>query len=316
MTEGAPLPRTGEDGITAVPVVPLERAEQSAQKGTAELTTAQALQGEVVIDNASIRRAARSRSLRGLRRRALSILLLLAIWEILSLFMDPTIVPAPLDVFAQMWRNLGQGNTYHQLEITMVRVLGGMVIAVLAGVAIGLVMGLSKLGEDLLDTWVLIFFTIPGIVYGILCILWFGLNDLAAIVAVGVGATPAVAINIWQGTKAIDHDLIHMGQAFRFSRRSILQKVVVPQLIPYILAALRYALGLSWKIVTIVELLGLSSGVGYTLNYWFGNFSMVQVLAWTLLFTVTLLIIEFVILKPVEGRLTRWRPVAQFQRGA
>jgi NitT/TauT family transport system permease protein len=276
----------------------------------------QALQGEVVIDTASFRRAARSRFLRGLWRRALSVLLLLVIWQIVSLFMEPTIVPQPADVFEQMGRNLGESDTYHQLGTTMVRVLGGMAIAVLAGVAIGLIMGLSKLGEDLLDTWVLIFFTIPAIVYGIICILWFGLNSLAAVIAVGVGATPAIAINIWQGTKAIDRDLIHMGKSFRFSRRSILLRVVLPQLIPYILAALRYALGLSWKIVTVVELLGLSSGVGYTLNYWYGNFSMVQVMAWTLLFTVTLLIIEFAILKPIENRLTRWRPAAQIQRGA
>ncbi len=276
----------------------------------------QALQSEVVIDTASFRRAARSRFLRGLWRRALSVLLLIVIWQIVSLFMAPTIVPGPAAVFEQMGRNLAEANTYQQLKVTMIRVLGGMAIAVLAGVAIGLIMGLSKLGEDLLDTWVLIFFTIPAIVYGILCILWFGLNNLAAVIAVGVGATPAIAINIWQGTKAIDRDLIHMGKAFRFSRRSILLRVVVPQLIPYILAALRYALGLSWKIVTVVELLGLSSGVGYTLNYWYGNFSMVQVLAWTLLFTVTLLIIEFVVLKPIENRLTRWRPAAQFQRGA
>ncbi|MFD2419679.1 ABC transporter permease [Amycolatopsis pigmentata] len=280
------------------------------------MSTIPALQGEVVIDTASIRRRARRRFLRGLWRRALSVVLLVLIWQVIALFMEPTIVPSPGTVFAQMARNLGEGNTYQQLGVTMVRVVGGMLIAVCAGIAIGLIMGLSKLGEDLLDTWVLIFFTIPAIVYGILCILWFGLNDLAAIIAVGVGATPAIAINIWQGTKAIDRDLIHMGKAFRFSRRSILFRVVVPQLIPYILAALRYALGLSWKIVTIVELLGLSSGVGYTLNYWFGNFDMVQVLAWTLLFTVALLIAEFAILKPVEARLTRWRPAAQFQRGA
>jgi NitT/TauT family transport system permease protein len=281
-----------------------------------EVAAIPALQDEIVIDAAAIRRTGRRRLVRGLWRRALSVVLLLLVWQVVALFMEPTIVPPPATVFGQMGHNLGEGNTYQQLGVTMIRVVGGMLIAVCAGIAIGLIMGLSKLGEDLLDTWVLIFFTIPAIVYGILCILWFGLNDLAAIVAVGVGATPAIAINIWQGTKAIDRDLIHMGKAFRFSRRSILFRVVVPQLIPYILAALRYALGLSWKIVTIVELLGLSSGVGYTLNYWFGNFDMVQVLAWTLLFTVALLIAEFAVLKPIEARLTRWRPAAQFQRGA
>lgn len=267
-------------------------------------------------DTASIARERRARILRGVWRRSISVLVLLALWHIISLFMKPTILPSPIAVFAQLIENLMQPETYEQLGITMLRVLLGMAAGVVTGIIVGIIMGLSKIGEDLLDTWVLFLFTIPGLVYGILCILWFGLNDSAAVVAVAVGASPPIAINIWQGTKAIDRDLIHMGKAFRFGRASLLFKVVVPQLIPYILAALRYGLAISWKIVTIVELIGLSSGVGYMLHYWFGNFSMIQVLAWTLLFTITLLIIEFAILKPVESRLTRWRPAAQFQRGA
>jgi NitT/TauT family transport system permease protein len=191
------------------------------------------------------------------------------------------------------------------------RVVAGMVIAVGGGLVIGLVMGLSKFGEEFLDSWVLVAFTVPSVVYGILAILWFGLNDIAAIVAIGVTATPAVAINMWQGVKAIDLSLIRMGRAFHFSRSSILRKLVVPQVIPFLLAALRYALGLAWKIATVVELIGLSSGVGYQLGYWFGLFNMTQVLAWTILFTIVLLLIEFVILKPTEYWLTRWRPSMQ-----
>jgi NitT/TauT family transport system permease protein len=244
------------------------------------------------------------------------VLALLVLWEVVSLFMKPTILPSPIAVIGQLGQLLVEPDTYPQLGITMLRVVLGMALGVVSGIIAGLLMGLSKLGEDLLDTWVLILFTIPAVVYGILCILWFGLNDVAAVIAIAVGSMPSIAINIWQGTKAIDRDLIHMAQAFRFSRSTVLVKVVLPQLIPYILAALRYGLGIAWKIVTVVELIGLSSGVGYMLNYWFGNFSMIQVLAWTLLFTITLLIIEFAIIKPIEGRLTRWRPAAQTQRGA
>lgn len=278
--------------------------------------TTTALQSEVVLDTASIAREHRARVFRGLWRRGLSVLALLLLWQIISLFMKPTILPSPIAVLGQLGANLAEPETYYQLGNTLFRVVIGMIAGVTAGIVVGLIMGLSKIGEDLLDTWVLVLFTIPALVYGMLCILWFGLNDSAAIIAVAVGAAPPIAINIWQGTKAIDRDLIHMGKAFRFRKVSVLFKIVVPQLIPYILAALRYGLGIAWKIVTIVELLGLSSGVGYMLHYWFGAFSMIQVLAWTLLFTITLLIIEFAILKPLENRLTRWRPAAQIQRGA
>ena len=70
---------------------------------------------------------------------------------------------------------------------------------------------------------------------------------------------------------------------------------------------MRYALGICWKICTTVELIGLSSGVGYMLNYWFGLFSMTQVFAWTLSFLLVMFAIEYLLFKPIENRLTRWR---------
>jgi NitT/TauT family transport system permease protein len=251
------------------------------------------------------------RSLVGVRRRVLSLAVLVAVWYVASLFFNDSVLPGPPEVFDALWHNLQHGDTYMHLSKTVLRVVGGMGIAVVGGLLVGLIMGMSKLGEQFLDSWVLVAFTVPSVVYGILAILWFGLNDFAAIVAIGVTALPAVAINIWQGVKAIDLSLVHMGRAFRFSRSSIVKKIIIPQVIPYILAALRYALGTAWKIATVVELIGLSSGVGYQLNYWFGLFNMTQVLAWTIAFTIVLLLIEFIILKPIEIWLTRWRPSVQ-----
>lgn len=269
--------------------------------------------GEVPIGIEKPSEPGKHRSLARPLRRAASLLAVVLLWWIGSLFLSDQVLPGPLVVGEALFGNLMEGETYFHLYITMVRVLGGMAIAMVAGTIVGLIMGLSNLGEDLLVNWVLVGFSIPAVVFGILFILWFGLTDLAGILAVGVAATPAIALNIWQGTKAIDNDLVHMGKAFHFSRRSILRLVVVPQLIPYVLAALRYALAISWKIVTVVELIGLSSGVGYMLHWWFGNFNMTQVLAWTLLFTITLLLIENFILKPFEKHLTRWRPRTQNQ---
>ncbi|MGP4020561.1 ABC transporter permease [Saccharopolyspora sp. 5N708] len=251
------------------------------------------------------------RSWRGVWLRTLSLASLVVVWFIASLFFDDSVLPGPVRVLGAMIENLGDSETYFHLWTTVYRVVLGMLIAVVLGLILGLGMGLSKFGEQFLDSWILVAFTVPSVVYGILAILWFGLNDFAAIVAIGVTAVPAVAINMWQGVKAIDFSLVRMGQAFHFSRASILRKLVVPQVIPYLLAALRYALGLSWKIATVVELIGLSSGVGFQLNYWYGLFNMTQVLAWTALFTIVLLLIEFLILKPTEHWLTRWRPTMQ-----
>ena len=73
-------------------------------------------------------------------------------------------------------------------------------------------------------------------------------------------------------------------------------------------ASLRFALGICWKICTTIELIGLSSGVGFMLHYWFGLFSMTQVFAWTLTFLIVMLLIEHAVLKPLENRVLAWRP--------
>ncbi len=240
--------------------------------------------------------------------RAFGLVGMLAVWAGAASFLPETVLPGPASVLQTIWRNLEQPMTFYHIGVTVRRVLIGMGLALVGGTGIGVIMGVSRVGEWILDTWVLVGLTIPAVVYGIVSILWFGLNDFAAFIAIGISAFPAIAINMWQGVKAIDMSLVHMGKAFRLSRRSLILKVIIPQTVPYLLAAVRYALGVSWKIATVVELIGLSSGVGYMLHYWYGLFSMRQVLAWTLTFTGVLLLFEFVVMKPLDWWVTRWRP--------
>ena len=213
--------------------------------------------------------------------RVLSILTLVAIWQIASLFLSDTILPGPWPVVQTMFDNLNEAKSYVDIGATIYRVFGGILIATIGGLVLGLMMGLSRRAEYFFDPWVLVGLTIPAVVYGIVGILWFGLNSTAAIIAIAMTAIPAVALNIWQGVKAIDMSLVHMARAFRFPALAILRLVIIPQVLPFLLAAFRYALGIGWKTATIVEVIGLSTGVGYELNYWFGLFNMKQVFAWT-----------------------------------
>ncbi len=240
-----------------------------------------------------------------------SVLVLLIAWVVLSFVFSPQILPGPVPVFEAIWENFTSGDGFFHLYKTITRVLLGLFIAMIIGGAFGIVMGLSPKGEKFLESWVMVGLTIPAVVYAIITLLWFGLNDSAAVIAIGITAFPAVAINMWQGVKDIDMQLVTMAQAFRVPRRDLIRKVVLPQTVPYILAATRYALGISWKIATTVELIGMSSGVGYMLNYWFGLFSMTQVLAWALSFTIVLLAIEYLLINPFEKRVTAWRVVVQ-----
>jgi NitT/TauT family transport system permease protein len=241
------------------------------------------------------------------RFRILSIAALMIFWLLLARLFPPSIVPGPHAVAAAMWSNILSGQAFFHLYKTLVRVGFGLILTMILGIAVGAAMGLSKKGEVFLDAWVMVGLTIPAIVYGILFLLWFRLSELAPIVGIGVAAFPTVAIAIWQGIKGIDTQLVRMGTAFHLSRTAIFRKIILPQLVPQILASMRSALGICWKICTTVELIGMSSGVGYMLYYWFGLFSMAQVFAWTLSFLLVMFAIEYLLFKPIENRLTRWR---------
>jgi len=92
----------------------------------------------------------------------------------------------------------------------------------------------------------------------------------------------------------------------------MIRDVVIPQLVPYLLAATRFGLSLAWKVTVIAELLGLSNGIGYMIHYSFGVFSMVDVFAWTIAFTLVMVAFEYGLLKPLETRVTSWRRAVAF----
>jgi NitT/TauT family transport system permease protein len=153
--------------------------------------------------------------------------------------------------------------------------------------------------------------TVPGLCYAIVAFLWIGLNELAAVAAIALTSFPSITLTIWEGVKGIDNRLIDMARAFGAPPPKRLWRVAIPQLLPYIMAAARYGLGIIWKITVLVELLGLSTGVGYMLHYWFQLNNMAQVFAWTVFFTVVMLVLELGVLKHVERRLFAWRPAAR-----
>jgi NitT/TauT family transport system permease protein len=101
-----------------------------------------------------------------------------------------------------------------------------------------------------------------------------------------------------------------MSMVYRFSFRTRLRHVLLPQLAPYIAAAARSGLALIWKIVLVVELLGRSSGVGYAISIYFQLFDVRGVFGYALTFIVVMLAIELFLLQPFEAYVRRWRPAA------
>ena len=177
----------------------------------------------------------------------------------------------------------------------------------IAGIGIGLAMGLNRLCERSLLALIPLMLTMPTILMVFLAIMWFGFSEAGGLVAVMAVVTPLVTVNMYEGTKAMDKSLIQMAVTFRASPYLLVRKVYLPQLLPYIFSAFRYAFGQTWKIVALAETFGLKFGIGYMFFFWFQQFEMTQVLAWIIMFVVLMLILEHGVFARLESRAFAWR---------
>ncbi len=246
--------------------------------------------------------------------RAASIFTLIFIWWVLSLFFPPTLVPNPRETFAEVGAIIQSGELLIEMGATLRRVGVAFAIAIVLSIPIGIFMGTVKAIESFFEPPVVLGLTVPGLIWAVLAIMFFGLNEHSAYAAVAVSILPMLTISIWQGTKAIDKELLDMSAVFHASAWSKIVDVIMPQLISHILAAIRYGLGFAWKVVVVVEMFGFSNGVGYRVVRGFNTFSMKAVLAWTIAFLIVMVFIEFGLIGWLERSVTRWRPRAEAWR--
>lgn len=244
---------------------------------------------------------------RPLCQRVASFVALLALWQVGSWMMGPRLLPSPATVAAVLGRDLADGSLIHHTGITLARVAVSFILAMLIGTAIGLAMGRWQRVDRFFDGWLVLFLNVPALVTIVLCYVWFGLVEAAAIAAVAINKIPTVVVTVREGARALDRDLLEMAEVFRLGRMKTLRHVMLPALAPFLIAAARSGLALIWKIVLVVELLGRSNGVGFQINVFFQFFDVASILAYTVAFVVVIQMIEWLVLRPIELRSNRWR---------
>ena len=240
--------------------------------------------------------------------RLLSLVSLLAIWELVARVVHSPLLPTAGTVMALLVEETRSGVLPREVGVTLFRVAVSFALAMVLGTALGLAMGRWRSLDRFLDSWLTALLNLPALVLIVLLYVWFGLNDEAAIAAVALNKLPATAVTIREGARALDRDLAEMAQVFRVAPGLRLRRIVLPQLYPYLFAASRSGLALIWKIVLVVELLGRSNGVGFEIQLYFQQFDVAHILAYSLAFMIVVQMIEWGVLNPLERRANRWRP--------
>lgn len=243
----------------------------------------------------------------GAWQRTVSFCALVLLWELGSLAANPRKLPSPQIVAGVLAEGIADGSLPYHVGITLARVAASFALAMLIGIAIGIAMGRQPRLDRFFDGWLVLFLNIPALVTIVLCYVWFGLVESAAIAAVALNKIPNVIVTLREGARALNRDYLEMAEVFRLGQAKTLRHIVLPELYPFIVAAARSGLALIWKIVLVVEAFGRSSGVGFQINTDFNNFDVASILAYTVAFVVVIQLIELTVLRPLERRANQWR---------
>ena len=239
--------------------------------------------------------------------RVASILIFFGIWQVASILVEIDLLPGPSEVYSKIITESENNEIFYHTAITLKRVFLSFVIAMLIGTFIGIYMGRNDKLNTFLDDWLILGLNVPALVIIILCYVWFGLNEIAAILAVSLNKIPMVAVIMREGARSIEKDYVDVAKFYKISGSKFFFKVILPQLFPYLLSSARSGLSLIWKIVLVVELLGRSNGVGFKLFGFFQFFDISGILAYTLVFVLLIIFVEFILVRPFEKKISIWR---------
>jgi NitT/TauT family transport system permease protein len=195
----------------------------------------------------------------------LIVVALFAWWLISASF--PSVFPSLGSVARAVLDLATSGEFWSNVGVTGMRIVAAVILATFIGAAIGLLPRLLPWTGGIVD-YVLVPFlsSFPGIAWAILGTVWFGVSSQAVLIVQVLIVLPFALVNVAEGAKAIGAEEVEMGRSFSRRRLAVFWRIELPLVSPFILASVRIAYGVCWKVSLIAELFGAHSGIGYLMQ--------------------------------------------------
>lgn len=238
--------------------------------------------------------------------------LVIVAWEAAARLhlIPPRILPAPSQVALAFWESASNGSLLYHVAISAQRALIGLLIGGGIGFVLGVINGIWRPAETLLDSSVQMLRTVPHLAIIPLVILWFGIGEEAKIFLVVIGVLFPIYLNTFHGIRTVDSGLIEMARVYGLGRTALFWRVILPGALPSVLLGLRYALGIMWLTLIVAETISASSGIGYmTMNA--REFLQTDVVLLGIIVYALLGKLADVLTRALERRALSWHPAYQ-----
>ena len=235
----------------------------------------------------------------------------LLVWQFLppALGVPSYIIPTVTDLASEMGRMVVRENLFKHIFSTAFIATAGFIIGSLLGAALGYLLGMSVLVEKVLSPYLLGLQIAPKVAFAPLFIMWLGYNAWPKFLVTVLVVFFPILVNVLQSMKTVDRDLINLARAYSMNRLQIFWKIEVPASMPALMAGLRIGATLAVIGVTVGELVGGNTGLGYLITFGEGQANTAMVFNAIVLLTL-IGIVLYAAVAALEARVLHYIPRA------
>ncbi|HEX9270484.1 MAG TPA: ABC transporter permease [Candidatus Limnocylindria bacterium] len=238
--------------------------------------------------------------------RAASVIGVLAVWQLLGPALNPILLRPPSAILAAFGELLATGELQLALFESLRVFVAGLAIALVAGIALGILTGRSRLALNLLDPWVSALYSVPSVaLVPLIAVAFRYQGEAPRIATVVLFAIFPILINTQQGVRNVDAGLLEVARAFHTSERRLWRDVVLPASLPFILAGVRLAIGRGLIGMIISEFLVGLRGLGYLIIQYQNVFRIDRMFV-PVIVVAALGVALMGLVQVVEGRVAPW----------
>jgi ABC-type nitrate/sulfonate/bicarbonate transport system permease component len=230
-----------------------------------------------------------------------------ALWTALSWRYGAYVLPSPGSVVRGFVEILRSGEIWTHTGASLFRIAVGFGGAVAAAVLLGLTAFLSRAGRQVVADTLAVLNSTSVFVWIVISIIWFGLSNWAPIFTTFMITLPVVASNIVEGVVNVDRRLLEMGDVYRLSGGQKFAAIVVPSTLPYLIAGMKVGFGLALKVSVVAEIFGVTSGIGYIMNYSREILATQMVFVWAGVMILVMMAADRIVFDALARRVARWR---------
>lgn len=222
-------------------------------------------------------------SLSDKRVTIISVSVLLAVWELLSLIAgSDRLLPGPLETLKAAFGILCDLSFLKVAGATVLRAIAGFAAAIISGGILGIAGGLNSTVHSFVKPWIILVRSIPVIALVLLAILWFSSDVVPVFIGILI-MLPIVYLNIVEGIRSIDPKIVQMARFYGIGGRRLIREIYLPGIRPFAVSGMSNAVGMGWRAIVVGEVLSQPQwGIG-TAMHSAQIFLQVDILmAWTL----------------------------------